>query len=311
MNGLRQLFLGLLIALGSVLLIFGAASLAVVEGTSVAFVPSASPGLPGITPSPILENQPEPLQTPIPTLTRTYTATAPQPTSCPVPDGWVAYTVQPGDSLSALAERMNLSPDQILKANCMSSSSLMPDTILYLPYTAPTNTVPPALPTLQPTLSPTRTKVSCSPPSGWILYTIQPGEYLYRLAQAFGVTVDQIVAANCLHSTAVFAGQRIFLPNVPTRVPLYTRTPTTTPTRTTAAPTEVSPTAAQTPTSGTPTPATATATLTTAPNTPTATLSSTSTSTNIPNTPTATNTLRPTATDIPTPTLEATGYPVP
>jgi LysM repeat protein len=44
------------------------------------------------------------------------------------------------------------------------------------------------------------------------VYTVQRGDTLYSLARRFGTTVQAIMQTNGLASTAIFAGQRLFIP---------------------------------------------------------------------------------------------------
>lgn len=71
--------------------------------------------------------------TPLPGLGGTVATQAPAGT-CPVPAGWVQYTVESGDSLGALADATGVTVQDIVNANCLAD----PDTLytgqtLYLP----------------------------------------------------------------------------------------------------------------------------------------------------------------------------------
>ncbi len=44
---------------------------------------------------------------------------------CIVPNGWVAYTVQPGDTLAVIAQNYNLTADQLASANCLQNPDLI------------------------------------------------------------------------------------------------------------------------------------------------------------------------------------------
>ncbi len=48
---------------------------------------------------------------------------SPTPTACPVPADWQRYIVGPFDTLALLAQRFNLSPDQLARANCLTQPS--------------------------------------------------------------------------------------------------------------------------------------------------------------------------------------------
>jgi LysM repeat protein len=182
--------------------------------------------------------------------------------------------VNPGEDLATLAARYKITPQQLLAANCLFSTDLRAGSFLY---------VPPI---------PTNTTVPCGPPPGWIRYSVQPGNTMFSLSQAYGVSISQLQFANCMSAsqTGLSSGQLIWVPNVATRAPRATATATLTPisiifptlTRTaTLAPTATDlPTATDVPTAtptGTPTP-TATAT----PALPTATATATITVTAFP-----------------------------
>jgi nucleoid-associated protein YgaU len=56
----------------------------------------------------------------------------------------------------------------------------------------------------------------CAIPGTWVQYTVQDGDTLGDLAQATGVTVQEIVNANCLtNPDSVNSGQVIYLPSSP------------------------------------------------------------------------------------------------
>lgn len=62
------------------------------------------------------------------------TLPAPVDPNCPPPQGWIAYTVEPGDSLSALAQETGVAMQDLMNANCITN----PDTLfagqtIYLP----------------------------------------------------------------------------------------------------------------------------------------------------------------------------------
>lgn len=228
MKSVGQLLLGLLTAAGSALIILAAASLALVEGgVQTAALSSPVPLQPSATGMGLTV-------TSVPTQLFTLTATRVQPTSCATPEGWVLYVVQPGDTLETIAAQVGITVEQIRKANCLTSSGLIPNTTLYLPFAKPTPTAPTALPTVLPsgvptvmaTVLPSSTPIPCGPPRGWIIYIVRPGDTLFRLSLAFGISQYQLQTANCMTGTYLYAGQTLYVPNVPTRVPSFTKTPT-------------------------------------------------------------------------------------
>lgn len=131
------------------------------------------------------------------------------PASCPLPPGWIFVSVQPGQTLDWLAAQYHVSVSELRQANCLYSEDLPPNALLALPPIS-TNTITP-----------------CGPPPGYILYTVQSGEYPYKLSQAFSISLDQFLRANCLGAgDTLHIGQQVYVPNVPTRTP--SKTPTIT-----------------------------------------------------------------------------------
>ena len=267
-------YTGLLFSLLSLLLVLGGTFTALHENRS-ALAPHPSPTQSLLTfPSPVLLTPGADTPTPE---TLLPTATVPPPASCPPPAGWIGVTVQSGETLESLAQEYGISVPALKDANCLRGKSIPAGALLY---------VPPA-----PDASPTQPAAAqCGPPPGWVFYTVQPGENLFRIGLAFGVEVSTLQWANCLgNSTYIRAGQRLYVPNVPTRTPL---------------PLTATFTAAPAPTS--------TPTLTTIPPTPTWTPPATSTAspgTPVPTfTPTPSETISPTA-ETPTPTAAATTPP--
>ncbi|RME71566.1 MAG: LysM peptidoglycan-binding domain-containing protein, partial [Chloroflexi bacterium] len=74
----------------------------------------------------------------------------------------------------------------------------------------------------QPTAPPSEGG-SCQPPASWVVYTVQEGDTLNRLAERTGSSVRDLQKYNCLKSFTLTPGQTIYLPEIPP-------TPTVTPT---------------------------------------------------------------------------------
>jgi LysM repeat protein len=94
-------------------------------------------------------------------------------------------------------------------------------------------TVPP---TINPTNTPSSSSAACTPPTGWITYTVRSGDNLFKISKAFGSTVPELQAANCMgSSTTIITGSQVWVPNVatitptPTKTPKPSKTPTITP----------------------------------------------------------------------------------
>ena len=93
-----------------------------------------------------------PTPTPIPTIPSVIVSTntpanLPQPAcTVSIPGNWVAYRVQPGDSLSVIAARFGVQQGRLQQVNCLvSSGQINAGTLLYVPpeTVAPPEPVPP------------------------------------------------------------------------------------------------------------------------------------------------------------------------
>jgi len=191
---------------------------------------------------------------------------------CTPPAGWSLITVQVGDTLYSLASSYGTTAEELMKANCLLSSKIIVGMALNVPH--------------QPT--PTSEK-ACGAPSSWVYYTIQSGDTLYKISKLYGITLDELMKANCLVSNQIIAGKSILVPNV-TPIP-FTATITFTPTPLPSITPQPTFTATLSPTF-TPNPS----------NTPTATIQVVSPTP----TPTPTPTASPTPSDTPTPTNTST-----
>ncbi len=235
MKSIRQLFIGLLSAIATSLLVLGAGTLAFVEEEV-----NLSPLSALATKTPLATYTTAPgLPTQTPAIPPTPTATWVKFIQCNVPHGWQPYQVKPGDTLESVAERFSITAEMIYQKNCLQSSSLPSGTILYLPAPTPTATLTPVV--LTPTITPTPTttptpylqETPCGPPAGWVLYVVRSGDTLYRLSVMLGVSQNSLMEANCLNNPYLYAGQRLYVPFIPaapaTPIPTSTRTPTDAP----------------------------------------------------------------------------------
>ena len=274
MQNLRQLGGGVIIAIFSILLVVGGIFLSLAETLPPPATPTLiPPTLPLSLPSPtatIETESPSPTasqasETPTQVPSLFPTTISSLPASCTPPSGWIRVITSAGETIYSLAERYKTSAESLSTSNCLLSADVPAGFALY---------VPPV---------PTVTVIACGPPRGWTRsHVVQPGDNLYRIALSYGITYPQLQRANCMgSSTTIYSGQRLWVPNIPTRTPVPgitvipdfpTATPTSTPTDTTVPPTDT-PTATQTPTvpsTATPTetlppPATPTSTPTTPP----------------------------------------------
>jgi LysM repeat protein len=91
----------------------------------------------------------------------------------------------------------------------------------------PSPSSPDVTPTQQPTAEPTTTPEpqpsatpevileSCTPPSGWVPYTVRLGDTLFSLSRQSGVSLDEVREANCLSSDVLYPGSVLYLRTAP------------------------------------------------------------------------------------------------
>lgn len=281
MRLLRQALNGLLVALIPAGIVAGGLSLALLEGgySVSSFLPrSPTDGreqttLPGSSLTPI----PPAVQTGESAEVLVITETS---RICPPPPGWSVITIGLGDTLNGLATQFELSIDELMRANCLQTQSLVAGSTLYVP---------------QPVNTPAGDETpACGPPPDWILYTVEPNDTLFSLSSVLGVSVEDLQHANCLgSSTIIVRGDDLWVPSLPRRS--ATPRSTATVTRTPSAPPTQTPSVTVVPPTITPTIVVASPT-----NPPTAT----------PPPPTPTHTPTPTQTELaPTPTSTASPSP--
>jgi len=156
------------------------------------------------------------------------------------------YSVRSRRGLSSLLAGLGL----MLLSVCMLAGALLMNRLdetgvrlLPSPVAAlsPTPFLPTLTPTLQPTVPPpttelpsvtetavpaatapfptslpaTATATPCSQPAGWVIYVVQRGDTLSSLARKTGTTTAALMQANCLSTSAIYAGQRLYLPSHP------------------------------------------------------------------------------------------------
>jgi LysM repeat protein len=211
MQALRQLGVGLIVAIVSVILVIGGIFLAMAETLPPAATPTQiPPTFPQSFPSPtatttglaVTETQASALPTMTGTASSTIAAAA--PTSCTPPSGWNSITTSAGDTVYTLAQRYKTTAESLNAANCLTAADLPAGMALY---------VPPV---------PTVTVIPCGPPFGWVrTYVVKRGDTLSSIARAFNVTYPQLQRGNCMgSSTTIYAGQRLWVPNIPPRTPV-------------------------------------------------------------------------------------------
>jgi LysM repeat protein len=213
MQFLRQLGGGVIVGIVSLLFVIG--------GILLSFAESSAP-----VPLPTPTKLPPTFQVIFPTPTifveSTQTATATEiftvpplptdtlsllPTTCALQSGWNQVFVRAGDTIYSIAQQYGTTPEILSAANCLGSLDL-----------------PAGYALLVPPVPATATLIPCGPPGSWVkAYFVQRGDNLFRISLSYGTTVARLQQANCMgSSTTIFAGQVLWVPNVPTRTPFPT-----------------------------------------------------------------------------------------
>ncbi len=150
--------------------------------------------------------------TPTITATAEVTATATRtprisPTSVPptatTSTTTTTYTVQAGDTLRAIAERFGTTTAAIVALNPgLNPDSLRVGAVLAIPTSGSGAGSAPA--------------ATSAPQRGTVNYTVQQGDLLSTIARRFGVTTQQIIAANpAIDADNLRVGQVLRIPNQP------------------------------------------------------------------------------------------------
>jgi LysM repeat protein len=121
------------------------------------------------------------------------------PSLAPSTAGTTTYRVQPGDTLSGIAQRNNTTVEAIRAANNLTSNVIIVGQALQIPGAAP------AAPTVA---------VPGGVPGG--TYTVQRGDTLTGIAARYGTSVQAILAANPgIAPNTIYVGQQLRMPGAP------------------------------------------------------------------------------------------------
>lgn len=101
------------------------------------------------------------------------------------------YTVKAGDTLYSIARKFGLTVDELKALNNLTSNNLSIGQVLIISEEV---NIPPQ-------------------PDNAIVYTVQRGDTLYKIANQYGVSVSDIIELNNLGTTVLTIGQQILIPN--------------------------------------------------------------------------------------------------
>lgn len=140
------------------------------------------------------------------------------PTAAPTaPTQPVRHNVQPGETLSQIANQYGVSVDAIVAANRLQDpDNLKVGQEIVIPSPgAPTPAVESAPPTqVSPTPEPPALAPTAAPAPAITRYRVEPGDSLNSIAQRFGVSVAAIIQANNLaNGDDINIGQELVIPS--------------------------------------------------------------------------------------------------
>ncbi|MBN1964299.1 MAG: LysM peptidoglycan-binding domain-containing protein [Anaerolineae bacterium] len=211
------------------------AALVVTGGPIATFTPT---NLPSITPFPTItplatNTLPAGMATP----TQDYFETPGVPTATPdyYDDEfpyYVIYRVNPGDTVGAIALQFDSTIEAIVRANGLGSANLIyvgQDLVVPVRQQPVLTPYPTPLPT-QAGILPTPTPFGYYPPptptpppntgGPTLVYIVQAGDTLSRIATIYNVTVDALVQLNgIVNPNLIRTGQQLLVPGIPTPIP--------------------------------------------------------------------------------------------
>lgn len=116
------------------------------------------------------------------------------------------HVVQPGETLKGIADLYGVTVEALAAANNITNiDAIFVGQVLTISSVTPAEAHSTPLPPPQ-----------AAPPFGMnMVYTVQPGETLFRIAMRYGLTVNDLARANNISDpTLIFSGQQIIIPGV-------------------------------------------------------------------------------------------------
>lgn len=129
--------------------------------------------------------------------------------------GGQTYTVVSGDTLLDIANRFDVSVDDLMAINNLTDpTALFVDEVLTIPGTSSSSTPrPAATPSVAPVEEPTEAPTVAPTPASGQTYTVQEGDIPETIAAQFGITADELMAANGITDpTSLQIGQVLVIP---------------------------------------------------------------------------------------------------
>lgn len=115
-----------------------------------------------------------------------------------IPEDYLIYSVKSGDSLYSIANKYNTTVSTLMSVNNLTSSNLKINQQLLIPKSE-------------------EVEIEIKPGVG-TEYIVVSGDSLYSIAKKYGVSVDQIKAANNLQSNVLSIGQKLIIPTGETEI---------------------------------------------------------------------------------------------
>jgi peptidoglycan endopeptidase LytE len=126
----------------------------------------------------------------------------------PAPDP-LTYTVQPGDSLSKIAQQFQLTVTELKRINLLRSNTIYAGQTLSLTNEESVSEI--EVQTLSNTSVPIRPSTSEKEEGNPDTYTVKSGDTLWKIAQRFDMTIAELKTLNLLRSDNVYVNQTLTL----------------------------------------------------------------------------------------------------